>query len=150
MSDDTAQQQSLSLLNTRAGPLSLRAWLILLPICFVALLYWKQLPPDISNAEYVQTLISKNTLSRTAGAIIRDARPEVTSGNTAEKTAEDAKWAAIANNLASCMEKEAEAYLISGDPFLNQHFDPKTPTVISTRLLTVCDAMHYLSPDKGN
>ena len=148
MSDTIPPQQPLSMLSTKAGPLTLRAWLFLILIGFVALLYYKQLPPDISNAEYVQTLLDKGTLPRTAGSIIRDARPQNAPGDGAEKSAEDVKWTAIANDLAACLQKQAEEYLISGDPYLAQHFDAKTPTTIATRLLTACDAMHYLKHEE--
>jgi len=149
MSDRPAPQQPLSLLSTKAGPLSIRAWLFLALIGFVALMYYKQLPPDINNAEYVQTLLDKGTLPRTAGSIIRDARPKNTPGDAAAKAADDAKWTATANNLATCLETQAKAFLTSGDPYLQQHFDPKTPNTIATRLLTACNAMHYLTPEEG-
>lgn len=135
------------MLSARLGPLSLRAWIFMLLVVIVGLMYYKQLPPDISNAEYVQTLLDKGTLARTAGAIIRDARPEP-SGNAAARAADDAKWKQIATNLAACLEKQAQAYLESGDPYLAKHFDRETPHVVSIRLLTACDAMKYLPKEK--
>jgi len=148
MSDDTVQQP-ISMLSTKAGPLTVRAWLFMALIAFVSLMYYEQLPPDISNAEYVQNLLSKNTLQRTAGTIIRDARPKNTSSDASTKAADDAKWTAIATDLADCMESWAQTYLTSGDPYLDRHFSPDTPRVISEKLLTACNAIQYLPKDTG-
>lgn len=151
MSDQPQPYQPLSLLSTRLGPLSLRAWVFLALCALFGLMYYKQLPPDISNAEYVQTLLDKGTLRRTAGAIIRDARPKSDFRSKAEKAADEAKWMAIATNLADCMEKQARDDLASDDPLMKQHFERSTPEVISKRLLTACDGMQYLKkPKKSN
>jgi hypothetical protein len=151
MSDQPQPYQPLSLLSIRLGPLSLRAWVFLALCALFGLMYYKQLPPDISNAEYVQTLLDKGTLKRTAGAIIRDARPKATFQNKAEADADEAKWKGIATNLADCMEKQARDYLASDDPFMKKHFERSTPQVISTRLLTACNGMQYLpKPKEGN
>jgi len=131
----------ISLLSMRVGPLSLRAWVAIVLLGIGLLLFFKLTPPDISNQQYVKTLLSKGTLARTAGSLIRDAKPE----NTTAK--EDAKWKAIADELAKCLENQARDYLASGEPFLNKHFERSTPNIIATRLFTACHAMKYLPKD---
>jgi hypothetical protein len=146
---DAPQQQPLSLLSKRAGPLSLRGWLFILLVALTALYYFKSTLPNISNAEYVQKLIDKGALARTAGAFIRDVRPKAPDNQSeADKEAEEAKWKKIAGDLSICMEKEAKAYLASGDPSLQQRFSRETPGMISKRLMAACGALKYLPPKK--
>lgn len=149
MSDQPQPQQPFSLLSIKLGPLSLRAWVFLILCAVFGLIYYEQIPPDISNAQYVQKLLDKGTLRRTAGAIIRDARPKTKFQTKAESDANEAKWKTIATSLADCMEKQARDYLATGDPYLQKHFERNTPEVISTRLLKACNGMQYLNKAKA-
>jgi len=147
--NDAPKPQSLSILSKRAGPLTLRGWLFILLVALTALFYFNSRLPDITNTEYVHRLMDKGTLERTAGAFIRDVRPKAPEGQSrAAKTASDAKWKKIANDLARCMEQEAQNYLASDDPFLQQKFSRDTPGVVSKRLLGACGATKYLPPKK--
>lgn len=146
---DAPKQESLSILSKRAGPLSLRGWLFILLVVLTALYYFKSTLPNISNAEYIQKLIDKGALARTAGAFIRDVRPKAPEHQSAaDEAVAEAKWKGIANDLSHCMEREAEAYLASGDPYLQQRFSRETPGIISKRLMTACGALKYLPPKK--
>lgn len=146
---DTPKPESLSILSKRAGPLSLRGWFFILLVALTVLYYFKSTLPDISNAQYIQKLIDKGALARTAGAFVRDVRPKPPEHQSAaDAAAAEAKWKKIAGDLSNCMDREAKTYLASGDPFLQQHFSRDTPSMISKRLLTACGALKYLPPKK--
>jgi len=144
MSENDVQPQTyrpVSMLSIRLGPLSLRAWVGIVLLGISLLMYFKISPPNISNAEYIQTLLSKSTLARTAGSLIRDAKPKNATA------AENIKWKTIADDLATCLENQARDYLASGGPFLKKRFERSTPNLIAKRLFTACHAMKYLPKD---
>jgi len=116
-----------------------RVWALFFLGVIPFLLYQKLSLPDISNREYVEKLLSEDTLPRTAATIARDNRTDDESD-----AAINAKWDKFTAELGACLKKQAKSYLDSGDAFLNARFTRETPRIVSKRLLSACNAMQYI------
>jgi len=144
------QYERLSMLSKKAGPLSLRMWLVLFLCGIIAVMYFGQSIPNISNGQYIRKLISEGTLKRTAGAFVRNVMPEEAARHdNPVAVKEHAKWTKIADSLAVCMQKNANVYLASDDPFLKQKLSKKSILLISRRLIKSCGTEQYLPSKKG-
>ena len=137
MNDETKHIQQAQ--NRKARRFLFRVWALFFLVVIPLLLYQKLSLPDISNREYVEKLLSEETLPRTAATIARDNRTDDESD-----AAVNAKWDRFTEQLGACLEKQARAYLASGDAFLEERFTRETPRIVSKRLLTACDAMRFV------
>lgn len=89
-----------------------------------------------TNRSYLKEVIETGYIEKTAVAVVQEMRKE----NTADSPNE-AEWGQIEQGLSQCMAKEANKYLLSGDPYLDARANKKSPQLLAAQFLKACGAI---------
>jgi hypothetical protein len=89
-----------------------------------------------TNYSYLKEVIESGYIEKAAAVYVDAARKAETG-----KSTHDSEWVQIEKGLSECMLKEANNYLVSGDPFLNARANKETPKILVERFFRACGAI---------
>ena len=92
--------------------------------------------PMKTNRSYLREVI-ENGYIENAAAVSVDTMKKADTG----RSIGDAEWENIKRELSECMLREANRYLVSEDPFLDERANKETPRILAERFLKTCGAL---------
>ena len=123
-------------MKKRLFGLPLSGWLSIFLAIIVGNVIISYIRPVKTNYSYLKEVIESGYIEK-AAAVYADAAKKAET----EESIHDSEWEQIEKGLSECMLKEANNYLVSGDPFLDARANKETPKILVERFYRACGAI---------